>query len=73
MLLCCLQAKSRGVEAAREKMFAGDKINFTEVQRCTPNRTHLWFFFPEPQCHEPQNTTALLSIANQSAIISINH
>lgn len=26
-----LQAKSRGVEAARENMFNGEKINFTEV------------------------------------------
>lgn len=28
-----LQAKSRGVEAAREHMFNGEKINFTEVSR----------------------------------------
>ena len=27
----CSQAKSRGVEEAREKMFSGEKINFTEV------------------------------------------
>lgn len=27
------QAKSRGVEAAREHMFNGGKINFTEVSR----------------------------------------
>lgn len=26
------QAKSRGVEAARERMFNGEKINFTEVR-----------------------------------------
>ena len=25
------QAKSRGVEAARERLFSGEKINFTEV------------------------------------------
>lgn len=25
------QAKSRGVEASRDKMFSGEKINFTEV------------------------------------------
>lgn len=30
-MFCLLQAKSRGVEAAREKMFTGEKINFTEV------------------------------------------
>lgn len=30
--MCCLpQGKSRGIEAAREKMFSGEKINFTEV------------------------------------------
>lgn len=28
-----LQAKSRGVEAARDRMFSGEKINFTEVSR----------------------------------------
>uniref|UniRef100_A0A672F2E9 Glucose-6-phosphate isomerase n=1 Tax=Salarias fasciatus TaxID=181472 RepID=A0A672F2E9_SALFA len=27
---CFFQGKSRGIEAAREKMFSGDKINFTE-------------------------------------------
>lgn len=27
------QAKSRGIEAAREKMFTGEKINFTEVDK----------------------------------------
>lgn len=27
----CVQAKSRGLEEARERMFSGDKINFTEV------------------------------------------
>lgn len=27
----CVQAKSRGVEEARERMFSGEKINFTEV------------------------------------------
>lgn len=26
------QAKSRGVESARERMFSGEKINFTEVR-----------------------------------------
>lgn len=26
-----LQAKSREIEAARQKMFTGEKINFTEV------------------------------------------
>lgn len=26
-----LQAKARGVESARQKMFSGEKINFTEV------------------------------------------
>lgn len=25
------QAKSRGIEGSREKMFTGEKINFTEV------------------------------------------
>ena len=38
------QAKSRGVEAARERMFSGEKINFTEVswpgdsRICIPSR-----------------------------------
>ena len=26
-----LQAKARGIESARQKMFSGEKINFTEV------------------------------------------
>lgn len=30
------QAKSRGVEEAREKMFSGEKINFTEVTTTAP-------------------------------------
>lgn len=29
------QARSVGVESARERMFAGEKVNFTEVQRCS--------------------------------------
>lgn len=32
------QAKSRGVEAARERMFNGEKINFTEVSRLIDGR-----------------------------------
>ncbi len=26
-----LQAKARGIDSARQKMFSGEKINFTEV------------------------------------------
>lgn len=37
------QAKSRGVEAARERMFNGEKINFTEVSRQTPYTLHSLF------------------------------
>lgn len=36
------QAKSRGVEEAREKMFSGEKINFTEVM------TAVWKEFDKP-------------------------
>jgi len=28
-----LQAKARGVQEMRDKMFSGEKINFTEVSR----------------------------------------
>ena len=27
----CLKARARGVETMRDKMFSGEKINFTEV------------------------------------------
>ena len=31
VMVVCLQAKARNVEGMRDRMFSGDKINFTEV------------------------------------------